>query len=456
MTAPADPSQPPKPASRLARLPFYYGWVVVAIAFVTMAIGVNVRTAFSLFFPPILDEFGWDRNVTAGVFSVGFLCSMLISPFIGSLIARFGPARVLSAGALVVSASLIATTLATTQLQLFVTLGAGVVGGCVILAYISHSYLLPYWFERRRGLAIGIAFSGVGVGAILLLPWVQSIIGADGWRAACRALAILVVAIVLPLNLFFQRRRPQDMGLEPDGVGRAGRSADGAKAGGALDTVVDRAWAEADWSLASAARTSRFWWLVVGYFAGMYAWYSVLIHQTKYLAEIGFSAELAAYALGLVAFTGVAGQIGLGALSDRIGREWVWSISCLGFVACYVLLLAMKTAPSPALLYLMVATQGAIGYGMASVYPSIMAELFHSRRYGQIFGIFGAASGLGAATGPWVTGLLFDVTGGYDAGWLAALGACALSMLGVWLAAPRMVRLVAGQAARRAAALQFK
>ena len=440
-----DPDGTPRPQSRLARLPIYYGWVVVAVAFITMGIGVNVRTSFSLLFPPILDEFKWDRGATAGVFSIGFLASMLISPFIGSAINRFGPGPVLSLGAVIVSASLMLTTAATTQLELFLTLGAGVVGGSVTLAYISHSYLLPFWFVRRRGLAIGIAFSGVGVGAILMFPWIQSIIGADGWREACWAMAILLLAVVLPLNLILQRRRPEDLGLEADGDGRAGRHAGRQP----IDVIVDRDWAETDWSLARAARTARFWWLVLGYFAGMYAWYSVQVHQTKYLGEIGFSRELAAYALGLVGLMGVVGQIGTGALSDRIGREWAWSLGCLGFALCYVLLFAMKLTPSSAMLYSMVAVQGLVGYGMAAVYPSIMAELFHCRRYGQIFGTLGAISGLGAATGPWATGALFDLTGSYDVGWAVGLGACGLSVIGVWLAAPRKVRLVAGQAAKR-------
>ncbi len=450
MTDGADPGDTAKHSGRLARLPVYYGWVVVAVAFVTMGIGVNVRTSFSLLFPAILDEFKWDRGVTAGVFSVGFLFSMLISPFVGVAIGRFGPGPVLSLGAVIVSLSLMLTTVATTQLHLFLSLGAGVVGGSVVLAYISHSYLLPYWFVRRRGLAIGIAFSGVGVGAIIMFPWVQSIIDTAGWRQACWTMAILLLLVVVPLNLLFQRRRPEDLGLEPDGDGRPGHSANGAAAAHA-DPIVDRAWAETDWSLLSAARTARFWWLMLGYFAGMYAWYSVQVHQTKYLSDIGFSMETAAYALGMVGLMGVIGQIGIGALSDRIGREWAWSLSCLGFALSYAFLLAMKSAPSPAMLYLMVAAQGIFGYGLAAVYPSIMAELFHSRRYGQIFGVFGAISGLGAATGPWLTGLLFDLTGGYDLAWKVALCASAVSVLGIWLAAPRKVRLVAGQAAKRAA-----
>ena len=77
--------------SRLARLPVFYGWIIVAAAFVTMAIGVNARTAFSLLFPPILDEFGWDRGVVAGVFSFGFFVSAFVAPFVGRLMDRRGP-----------------------------------------------------------------------------------------------------------------------------------------------------------------------------------------------------------------------------------------------------------------------------------------------------------------------------------------------------------------------------
>src|SRR5947208_13929518 len=84
--------------SRLTRLPFFYGWVLVAIAFVTMAVGVNARTAFSLLFPAILDEFGWDRGVTAGAFSFGFLISAVVTPFVGRLMDVRGPRLVIELG----------------------------------------------------------------------------------------------------------------------------------------------------------------------------------------------------------------------------------------------------------------------------------------------------------------------------------------------------------------------
>lgn len=433
----------------LGRCPVYYGWVVVAIAFVTMAVGVNARTSFSLLYPSILSEFGWDRGATAGVFSVGFILSLTISPFLGIAINRIGPAPVMTAGALVVAGGMALTTTASTPFELYLFLGGGVVGGSVILAYTGHSFLLPWWFVRRRGLAVGIAFSGVGVGAIIIFPWLESIIAGDGWRDACWAMAILLLVLVLPLNLL-QRRRPEDLGLQPDGVGRRPDNPDRPRSV-APDTVVDAGWIARDWYIGTAIRNRRFWFLALAYFFAMHAWYSVQIHQTKYLAEIGFSAEVAAYALGMVGLMGVVGQVAIGALSDRIGREWSWSLALAGFGVCYILLIAMRSAPSEMLLWAMVVAQGVIGYGAAAVYPAMMAELFHGRGFASIAGALGAIAGLGSAFGPWITGEIYDLTGDYDVAWLVALGACFLAALFGWLCAPRKVRLVAGQAEKRAA-----
>ena len=147
------------------RLPFYYGWVVIAVAFVTMAIAVNVRTAFSLLFPPILDEFGWQRGVTAAAFSVGFVSSEALAPKIGVLMVRWGPRVVIPIGAMSATLGLIAATYAASPIGLYLTLGVMVIGASIAMSYHVHSMFLPNWFVRRRGLAIGIAFSGVGVGA---------------------------------------------------------------------------------------------------------------------------------------------------------------------------------------------------------------------------------------------------------------------------------------------------
>ena len=313
-------------------------------------------------------------------------------------------------------------------------------GGSVCLGYSGQSLFLPNWFVRRRGLAMSVAFSGVGVGSIVLLPAMQVLIESAGWRAACVAMGALVLAVLVPLNLLL-RQRPEDIGLCADGD----RAAAAVTSGRPGTNVVDAAWAAIDWTLPRAMRTARFWWLALGYFCALYAWYTVQVHQTKYLVEIGFSPTLAAWALGIVSLAGIPGQIMLGHLSDRIGREWVWIAGSCGFAICYVALLAMDQVPSVVLLYLMVIAQGMLGYGITSVFGAIPAEIFQGRHYGSVFGTLMLSAIGGGAAGPFVTGVLHDATGNYRVGFGIGLGVSLLSALAIWLAAPRQVRAVAGQ-----------
>jgi MFS family permease len=422
------------------RLPCFYGWIIVAVAFVTMGVGVNARSAFSLLFPPILDEFGWERGMTAGAFSFGFLVSAVLSPCVGRLMDRRGPRVVVETGVGLMAAGLMLAPLVRQPWHLYATLGVLVGGGANCLGYTGQSLFLPNWFVRRRGLAMSLAFSGVGVGSIFLLPWLQGLIGRAGWRSACWALGTLVLALLAPLNLLL-KRRPEDLGLEPDGERPWHTGAMGIPTVNAIDVTR----VTAHWTLGRAMCTPRFWWIAVGYLCGMFAWYAVQVHQTKYLIEIGFSPTQAAWALGFVSLAGIPGQIGLGYASDRIGREWVWTAGSLGFALCYLALLGLHHEPTPTLLYLMVASQGVLGYGLTSVIGAIPADIFEGPHYGTIFGMLMLAAIGGGAAGPWVTGELHDATGSYTLPFCIAIGCSALSAGAIWLAGPRKVRAIAGR-----------
>ena len=423
-----------------ARLPFYYGWLIVGVAFVTMAIAVSARTAFSLLLPPLIDEFGWHRGVVAGAFSFGFLFSAVLSPMVGRVMDRQGPRVVIEVGVCLLAAGLFLAPAIKEPWQLYATLGVLVGGGANLMTFTAQSLYLPNWFVRRRGLAISIAFTGVGIGAITLLPWLQTIIGQEGWRASCWAMGLLVLLVLGPLNLFV-RHKPQDIGLLPDGAS----SAPGAGKPRSALTIVDPAWASVDWTIARAIRTGRFWWLVLGYFLALVAWYVVQVHQTKYLVDVGFSPLVAAWALGIVSVVAIPGQIGFGALSDRIGREWVWSAGCFGFAVCYVALIALEQGPSPGLLYLMVISQGFLGYALTSVMGPIVAEIFEGPHYGAIFGTLTVALTGGGAAGPWIAGVIHDATGSYKLAFLLTIGCCVVSAAAIWIAAPRKVRRVPGR-----------
>jgi len=421
------------------RLPFYYGWIIVAVTFVTMAVGVNARTAFSLFFPPIISEFGWERGVTAGAFSFGFLASGAVSPLIGRMMDRFGPRAVMELGIALMAGGLLLAPLTTQPWHLYLTIGVMVGAGSVCLGYSGQSLFLPNWFIRRRGLAMGMAFAGVGIGSVSLLPWVQHMIEATGWRTACTAMGILVLAVLAPINLLL-RKRPEDIGLEPDGD--AAPSATSAKP---LSNIVDPIWAGTDWTLRRALATSRFWWIALGYFCGLYIWYAVQVHQTKFLLDIGFSANVGVWALGVVSLLGIPGQILLGHVSDRVGREWIWAASCAGFAICFAALIALKYAPTLPLVYLMVFTQGVLGYGLTSIMGAVVLEIFQGKHYGSIFGTIMLAALAGGAAGPWVTGLLHDLTGSYTIAFAIGIAMSALSAFAIWQAGPGKIRAVAGR-----------
>lgn len=427
-----------------ARLPFFYGWVIVAVAFVTIALGVTARTAFSLMFPPIVSEFGWDRGLAAGAFSFGFLVSGLCAPLVGRLMDRRGPRVVIELGVVLTAAGLLLAPRIESPWQLYATLGALVVVGAGCMTFTAQSQYLPHWFVRRRALAISIAFAGAGFGAILILPWLQTIISSHGWRTACWTLGIVVLVVLAPINLMV-RKRPSDLGLNPDGDPVTAVSSGVRHAA----NVVDPTWAAIDWTVGRALRTTRFWWLALGYFCAGFVWYAVQVHQTKYLIQIGYSPIEAAWSLGLVAAVAVPGQIMLGALSDRIGREIVWTITCMGFAICYAALLALAGGRSQPLLYLMILSQGMLGYGMTAVMGPIVVEIFEGPQFGAIFGMVSTALIAGGAAGPLAAGMIYDATGGYTMAFVTAIPLCGVSIAAIWWAAPRHVRVVAGRSPTR-------
>src|SRR3981189_2840261 len=189
----------------LMRLPFFYGWIIVVVTFVTMAIGVNARTAFSLFFPPIIDEFGWERGVTAGAFSFGFLVSGAVSPLIGRLMDRAGPRAVMELGVALMAGGLLLAPLTTQPWHLYLTIGVMVGAGSVCLGYSGQSLFLPNWFNRRRGLAMGLAFAGGGIGSLPLLPVGALMSEQRGLRTACTAMKVTVWVVLAPINLLLRK-----------------------------------------------------------------------------------------------------------------------------------------------------------------------------------------------------------------------------------------------------------
>jgi MFS family permease len=430
---------------RRKKAPFFYGWVVIAVAFVTMAVSISARTTFSLLYPELLTEFGWSLSVTAGAYSLGFIVSMATLPFFGILMEKAGPRFVIPLGALLTAGGFVLLTVINDVVGLYIAMGVLIVNGSMATSYVVHSMFLPNWFVRNRGLTIGIAFSGVGAGALILLPLFQYIIDLNGWRTACIYMAILVVIILLPLNIFFQRLTPESMGLLPDGEDQPNDHGNAQQTTG-NELILDHAWANTDWTVGRAVCTIRFWAMFTAMFCGLFIWYGIQTHQTKFLIDKGFDPSFAAAALGFTAFCGIFGQIGIGALSDRIGRELSWTISLAGFGAASVLMVLVGKSPSTELVYLAMAVQGLLGYGMSALFGAIVAEVFAGKRSASILALMGLGGNLGGGAGPFVLGAIHDAYGNYEIGFWLCWALSILSILCIWIVGPSRIRMLAREA----------
>ena len=371
-----------------------------------MAIGVNARTAFSLLFPPILDEFGWERGVTAGVFSFGFFVSAMLSPLVGRLMDRRGPRVVIEMGVVVMAAGLMLAPLrAPAVASLRDARRAG--RRRRQLPRLHGPVALPPELVRaatRPGARASPSPASAWARSSLL-PWLQALIARG--RLARRLLGAGPPGrsvVLAPLNLLL-KRRPADLGLQPDGD----RDVIAGAAVSERLNVVDPAWAAVDWTLARALRTARFWWIAVGYFCGLFAWYAVQVHQTKYLVEIGFSPTHAAWALGLVSLVGRArADRARPSVRTASAANGCGPIGSLGFVLC--LPRAARLCATRRRRRCSTSWSSRRACSATASRPVIGAipgrRSSRAATTGPIFGTLMLAAIVGGAAGPWVTGAL--------------------------------------------------
>ena len=414
--------------------PFYYGWVIVGIAFLSMGVWLAMRATFSVFLVVLLDEFHWSRASAAGVQSLSFVVYTCSAPVVGMLIDRFGPRRIVLPGIILLCGGLLLSATVQTLFQFYLFYGVIAACGVTFVSISAYSAILAHWFEARRGLASGIAVSGMGIGAFALVPLIQYAIDTEGWRFAFMVLAGLVFLLLFPVTAVFLRHKPSELGLRPDGAswGTAPKI-------GPVE-VIDPRWAETDWTLKRASREGRFWSLLGMGFLSIIPFYLILIHGAKLLVDRGFSGMGAAFIIAFVGINSSVFKVFWGWLSDRIGREITFTAGVGATVLGIVFLLLFEAGGSRQTAYLFALFLGC-GWGvMAPIYMSASADLFQGKSYGLIYGVLESVIGLGSALGPWLGGFVFDATGSYGTAFLIAIAACLMSCPFLWIAAPRKVR----------------
>ncbi|MBF8261859.1 MAG: MFS protein, partial [candidate division NC10 bacterium] len=270
-----------------ARLPFFYGWLILAGSVASLGLTYSVMYSFSVFYVALLEEFGWGRGEAAGVYSVFMIVAGAGALGAGALSDRFGPGRVIACGGTWLAIGLLICSQVSELWQLYLAFGVLVAFGVSLAGWTPCVTMISRWFSVRLGVALGIASAGIGVGIMVVVPVVQILISNLGWRTAFIALAGLVFFGLLPVGLIVLRGRPEDLGQQVDGAGSA---AVGPTRAGKPSTkrgmeVVDREWAGREWTVGMAVRTTRCWLLAAVKLLGGIATQMIFVHQVVYLVD---------------------------------------------------------------------------------------------------------------------------------------------------------------------------
>lgn len=411
----------------------YYGWIIVAVAFVSMAFWFGIRSSFSIFYVALLEDFQWSRGESAGVQSMALITYTAIAPLVGGLIDRFGPRRVIGPSILVLTIGLILCSLVNTLIQFYLLYGVIIGAGVTCIGIVPYTAILGHWFEKKRGLASGIAVSGMGLGIFMLVPLSQHFIALWGWRFTFVILGVLVLIVLLPLNVALLRHKPQELGLLPDGL-------DMVQFSNGKNIKEDcKGCPENDWTLQRALRTGNFWALVAFSFLAAIGIYIIIVHHVKFLVDTGIDKMTAAFIFALIGVISSCFRIFWGWLSDHIGREKTYTMGVICICVGIGSLLLLGAMDEKWLVYVFFIFFG-VGWGAsAPVFMAAAADLFKGSIFGLIFGILEGCMGIGGALGSWIGGYLFDVTQSYQWAFVLAIAVFLLSGLFIWIAAPRKI-----------------
>lgn len=420
--------------------PIHYGWLVVAVSFVTISLVSPIGTTFQLFYQALKDQYHWSHASISGIYGLHQFLNGAISPLVGWLLDRYGPRRTMPIGALILGIGLALSSQISAIWQLYLTFGVVAAFGVAMLQSVPNTAVVSNWFSRNRGTAIGLALSGSGLGQLWLTPVTQWLILHLGWRTTFVLTASLIIVVPTALILAFLYHKPSDKGLKP--VGETEEELLKAKR---KVIIVDEAWAQTIWTPTRAMRTYRFWALALMTLVFSFGYFLIaaqLFVLTQEFETFQAQSVLVALIIGAQGLNKGAAKFFGGIVSDHLGREKTITIS-VGLILVGVFVLnVVQGSPSVWLLFVAIFIYG-MGYGFClTTMMAAYADVFQGPRLGAILGYLTLGGLLGGALGTGVGGYLRDVTGNYQTNFfLATLAFCATVGL-VWSAKPGRVRVV--------------
>jgi sugar phosphate permease len=397
---------------------FYGWWIVGACFFISLYVGGVVFYGFTTLIEPLADEFGWSYTTISFAASLRGMEMGILAPFVGILVDRWGPRRLLFGGVIITSLGLMLLS-RTTSLGIFygafvlMAIGMSTCSSTVLMTAVAN------WFRRKIGIATGIMICGYGFSG-LLIPAIVNLIDMYEWRMTLVFLTIGLLALCLPLSLLV-RHKPEQYGYLPDGeMSSIAISND-------LNTAQT---VEADVGAKQAVKSRTFWHIVLALMCQFIILSAVITHVMPYLTSIGFTRAIASLVAAGIPLASIAGRLGLGWLGDKVDKRRV-AAGAFAMMSLGLLCFGFISAGDTWLLVPFLIIFG-IGYGgNNTLRASLIREFFGRSKFGTIHGFAVGMMALGTIAGPPLAGWVFDNWGSYQPIWFVFAGLAVVALLAV-------------------------
>jgi MFS family permease len=374
----------------------------------------TIGYSFSLYVKPLTAEFGWNRAAIMAGSTIMFLTMGLLGPFVGRIANSYGANKLIATGALLLGIcfSLLSTITSLWQFYLYYVIG-GIGAAC--MGMVPTSTVISNWFQRRRGFAVGILGSGIGVGGLIMPLIIGGLLIENlGWRTAYLISGLIIAVPIIPLSLLTIKTRPSDIGLSPDGTitdeenNTEQKNAKTGNGGGI--------------NLKSALHSSSFWLMAVAFACFSFSNSATMQNQVPHLQDIDFPVVAAASALSAVGIGSAVGKFGFGWLCDLIPPKYTLAIGILCQTAGVFILLNLESTSAITSIWIYAFL---FGLGLGSWLPAmsmLVSTNFGMAAYGAIFGTLNLVFGVGGSIGPVLAGAIHDANGNYF--WAFVISLC--------------------------------
>ena len=392
----------------------FYGWWIVGGSFsLQMIVGSLMIHSFTAYFPLLQTQFGWSRAVLSGAFALSRAESGILGPLQGWLIDRFGPRMMVRVGMLIFGVGFIFFSQTDSVLDYYITFLLRAMGSS-IAGFLTVATTVVNWFEKQRGVAMGIAMSGFGFGG-LLVPAVAWSLTSLGWRPTAFFSGVLIIIVGMPIAQLM-RQRPEQYGYLPDGAIASAIESEGEDSeqeSQEAHVALDGSEVEG-FTAREAMKTPAFWLLSFGHSMALFTVGAVSLHLIPHIIDsVGVSVTSASSAVVVMTIFNIIGQLGGGFLGDRFSKRGLAAVAMLVH-AVALLILAYATTILPVFIF---AVLHGTAWGVRGpMMTTIRADYFGRASFATIMGFSSLIVMVGMTAGPLIAGFLADIFDGYRVG----------------------------------------